>query len=80
MCKVLSEDLNIFICYSQGRIQDFPLGGVWHLPSLGRGQRPPMRVLFGENYVKMKELGSVGGSTGNLYVDPPLMAADLVQR
>ena len=63
MCKVLSEDLNIFICYSQGRIQDFPL-----------------RVLFGENYVKMKELGSVGGSTGNLYVDPPLMAADLVQR
>ena len=60
----MSQDLGTNV-HGQGRIQDFPLGG----------RQPLTQALFGENYVKTKDLVLLGGGAHRklLYVNPPLM-------
>ena len=47
----------------------FPIGGRG--PIRG-GVDPPMQALFGENYVKMKQLGPMGGVRPARPLDPPM--------
>ena len=64
--------LRLTVMHSQGRIQDFLLGGTnprW------RGHQPPTQVLFGENICKNERIWSCWGGTCRelWYVDPPLI-------
>ena len=49
----------IWVVYTQGRIQDFPLGGGG-----GGGRQPPTQVLFGENICKNERIWSCWGGGG----------------
>ena len=57
--------------WSQGRIQDFPLGG--RQPSLEGAPTSDTGAFLVKTDVKTKEFGPVGGGRRKLlYVDPPL--------
>ena len=70
---------SIVVHTSQGRIQDFSLGGGGGANPRWRGHQPLTQVLFGENICKNERIWSCwGGGRGRahrklLYVDPPLL-------